>query len=212
MVVVILISVLAMLAMPAMTMARDDRMAFDYARRIADIVHRARTRAIGRGAAHMVVVQAGGGAGQVLLFEALDGVSGPGTPGPNPVSSCKAANWAPDIAAWVPGTINGMNARFVEGVDLNGTGIEAKVGLGATTKLAGAPAAAVTVYCVTPYGTSFAATNSSIATAVADMIASQRFTDVLEVTVQKGVMLGAPTGLARRVVVAGDAAPRIQSQ
>ncbi|HSO40988.1 MAG TPA: prepilin-type N-terminal cleavage/methylation domain-containing protein, partial [Labilithrix sp.] len=51
MVVVVLISIIAVIATPAMRVARDDRLAFDYARRIEQMIDRARTRAAGRGGA-----------------------------------------------------------------------------------------------------------------------------------------------------------------
>jgi prepilin-type N-terminal cleavage/methylation domain-containing protein len=213
MIVVVLISIVALLAIPKMAGARDDRLVFDSARRIAGLIHHARTRAIGRGAAHMVVLQAGtNSAGQVLLFEALDGIAGPTPPGPNPVSSCKRANWAADISAWTPGTYNQINAGFIEAVDLNTPGVATTIGLGATYKFNNAAAGPVTVYCVTPYGPTFAATGSNINNAVQNMVAAQPFTGALEVAVQRGVLLGTPVGLKRRVIVASDAAPRIQSQ
>jgi prepilin-type N-terminal cleavage/methylation domain-containing protein len=214
MIVVVLISILAVLAIPKMQGARDDRLTFDYARQMASLIHRARTRAIGRGSAHLVVLRAGsGGSGQALLFEALDGVTGPNPPGPNPVSSCKSANWTADIANWIgaPGTV-GYSARFVEWVDLNGTGIPAQAGIADQVKLAGVAAGAFTLYCVTPYGSTYAVTDTSLANAVAQLTAAPPFTDVLEVTVQRGLKFGTPIGLARRIVVASDAAPRIQSQ
>src|SRR5690348_10435510 len=75
MVVVLLVAILTALAMPSMSVARDDRLTFNYAQQIAGMIHRARARAAGRGAAHMVTVSPGAGRGQFVLFEALDGTT-----------------------------------------------------------------------------------------------------------------------------------------
>src|SRR5207245_1893651 len=85
MVVVVLIAILTALAVPTMSTARDDRLCFDFARRMASLVQHARSRAAARGAAHLIVFDGDtGGAGRAVVFEALDGASLP-----NPVSSCK---------------------------------------------------------------------------------------------------------------------------
>jgi prepilin-type N-terminal cleavage/methylation domain-containing protein len=214
MVVVILIAILALLAMPRMQLARDDRMAFNYARRIAGLIHRARTRAVSRGAAHLVVIKSTL-PGEVQLFEAVDGTVGPNPPGPDPVSSCKSAVWT-DAGTFVPGAAvpPTATALIVEAVNLNDTGVRAQAGIGASFRLNNANVAAgqTIVYCVTPYGATYVGTAGGFGAAITDMVVKQNFNDVLEITVQRGLADGVPVGLARRVVVAGTAAPRIHSK
>jgi prepilin-type N-terminal cleavage/methylation domain-containing protein len=53
MVVVMLVAILAMIATPSMTEARNDRIAFDYASRYQQLLVKARARAAGTGSAHL---------------------------------------------------------------------------------------------------------------------------------------------------------------
>ncbi len=208
MVVVVLVSILAMIATPAMRVARDDRLAFDYARRIEQMVHRARARAAGRGAAHLFVAGVSGVRGRFLLFEALDGTLATAA-GPNPVSTCKAVGEWTDAGTFVPGAVS-LTASIIEGLDLDATGVNADMDLRTTFAVNGAAAATV-VMCVTPNGSTYVGSGTSIDTAVAAMQATvvpfNTFLDIA-ITRNKG---GAPIGLQRHVLVAGGAAPRIHS-
>jgi type II secretory pathway pseudopilin PulG len=212
MVVIIIISILAVLAIPKMQGQRDDRWVFNNAREVSGLLHRARTRAMARGAAHMVVLRPGAqgtGAG-AYLFEALDGPPLPGVPGPNPVSSCKSANWKTDINNFVPGA-NGNSARIVEAWLVNGPAtarIGSQLTLGATT-LGGTD---VLVYCVTPYGATFVGSGTSSDAAIDVMLASQLFSGDLGVQFQRNAAAGFPgVGILRTVIVVGNSAPRIRS-
>ena len=209
MVVVVLISIIALIATPAMRVARDDRLAFDYARRIEQLIHRGRARAAGRGAAHLIVAEPSGASrGRFMLFEALDGTL-PAAAGPNPVSSCKGVGqWAP-ATGFVPGSVSNT-ARIIDGFDLNLLGINANADIQTAFSLDGTVRATI-VMCVSPNGATYVGQGTDVATAVVDMQAQtvpfNTFIDIV-VTRNQG---GAAVGLQRHVIVAGTAAPRIKS-
>ncbi|MBX3192659.1 MAG: prepilin-type N-terminal cleavage/methylation domain-containing protein [Labilithrix sp.] len=214
MVVVVLISILALIATPSMRTARDDRAAFDYARRIQQMAHRARTRAAGRGAAHLLVAEPSGVRGRVLLFEALDNTPA-ASGGPVQVPSCKkppqtvaGGQWAP-VAAWAPGTVNNT-ARFVDGLDLDTIGINVDADIRATFRAYNADTPAFAM-CIQPSGTTFLGIGGDASGAIGDMLARPPFNDFFEVIVTRRVG-GAQAGLSRRVINASTAAPRIRSQ
>ncbi len=208
MVVVVLVSILAVLAIPALRRARDDKAAFDYARQAQLLIARARARAAGTGGAHLVVTDGKTGVrGRVLLFEARDGTAPPG--GPNYTSSCKRAGQWDQVDAFAPGVVGNI-ARIVDGFDLNGTGIVVDADIRALPYVDNAAYGAA-VLCVTPGGQTFAGRGADLAGAIGDMIASTAFTGVYEVRVMRHVG-GAQIGLTRRVIAAGMAAPRIRSE
>ncbi len=214
MIVVVLISVLAVIAAPAMRVARDDRMAFDYARQVQQMATRARARAAARGGAHLLVGGPSGGRGRIWLFEALDGTVAP--TGPNPVSSCRGVGqWAPvgvyNPAAPVPSNLAGM----VDALELN-QAINVDPDIKASFLITGpgnpallVPAVAFAL-CVTPNGTSFAAEGADMATAITAMQSRPPFTGIAEVRITRSEG-GAPKGLSRNVTLAGAAAARIHS-
>ena len=216
MVVVILISILAVLAVPQMREARDDRLAFDYARRIEQLIHRARPRAASRGAAHLVLATPGGGRGQIFLFEALDNTPPPA--GPNPVSSCKTADQWVDALNFQPGITVSNKVRLVEAVELNvAAGINVDADIKALFSIAGGAPGSTTAIamCVTPSGTTYVGAGSTAVDAITSNTGMVKavipFASFFEVAVSRN--RGAATvGLTRRVVVAGTAAPRIRSQ
>jgi prepilin-type N-terminal cleavage/methylation domain-containing protein len=209
MVVVILVSILSILAVPAMRRMRDDKAAFDYARQIQQLVHRARVRAQGTGGAHLVTYEQGSDMrGRVLLFEARDGSPPPS--GPNYASSCKLAAQWDEVASFVPGVVTGTRARIVEGVDLNTEGINVDADIRAVARLAGAatPAAAM---CITPGGVTYVAAGGSVTDAILEMQRQTPFTELLEVRVSR-FDGGLPIGLTRRVLAVGSASPRMRSE
>lgn len=211
MVVVVLISVISVLATPAMRRARDDRIAFDSARRIEQLIHRTRARAPGRGAAHLFVAQPSGLRGKFLVFEALDGTLITSTPpGPNPVSTCKGVGEWVYPPVFVPGVVDNT-ARLIDGFDLNSTGVNVDMDLRTVYMVNNVIAPAV-VICVTPGGLTYVGTGATVTLAIADMQAQPApFSSFMEITVTRNVG-GAPIGLTRRVLVAGSAAARIKSQ
>lgn len=206
MVVVILIGLLSALAVPGFRRARDDRAAFNYAREIQSLLHRARVRAAARGGAQLVVLDGGsGGRGRFILFEALDGTA---APGPSPRSGgCRTPNQWGDVAGWTAGTAPTSLVAGIEGVDMNGTGIQADANIRAELKLANVTTPAI-AYCVTPGGTTYVGSGASAAAAITAMQTATPFGTTVEAIVTRNGGLG----LRRRVIAAGSAAPRIQSQ
>ncbi len=210
MVVVVMISIIALIATPAMRIAREDRLAFDFARRTEQMIHRGRTRAAGRGAAHLFIAAQSGtpSRGKFFLFEALDGTAAPA--GPNPISSCKIAGEWTDAGTFAPGTISDR-ARIVDGFDnaLAATSSDIR----AAISVNGAATGAVAI-CVTPNGLTYVGkdTGGSIPGAIADMQArTTPFNEFLDITFSRN-RAGTPVGLQRHVLFAGSAAPRIKSE
>lgn len=210
MVVVVLISIIAVIATPAMRVARDDRLAFDYARRIEQLEDRARTRAAGRGGAHLfVAAPSGASRGKFLLFEALDGVA-PASAGPNPVSTCKNLNEWDDVLAFSPGTISNK-ARIVDGMDLDSLGVNTNADIQTAFTVDGVSRAAVVV-CITPSGSTFVGGGTSVAGAITNMqSATIQFGGVIDIALTRNRGATA-VGLQRHVLLAGTAAARIRSQ
>jgi len=218
MVVVVLISILALLATPAMRTSRDDRLAFDYARRIEQMIQRTHTRAAGRGAAHLFVASpSGANRGRFLLFEALDGEL-PANGGPNPRSSCKQPliiggapqnQWL-DVSAWAPGAVS-STARLIEGLELDAPGANVDADIRTAFTAYGAAAATV-VMCVSPGQATWVGVGANPAAAIADMQARVLpFSSSFDISVTRN-RAGVPIGLTRRVITTGTAGPRIFSQ
>jgi prepilin-type N-terminal cleavage/methylation domain-containing protein len=209
MVVVVLISILAVIAAPALRVARDDRMAFDYARQIQQIAQRARVRAGARGAAHLVTAGPSGTRGRVLMWEALDNTSA-ASGGPNPVSSCKGVGqWAP-AAAYAGGAVTASGvARYVAGLDLDSTGVNVDADITATYYIA--TNAVPLAICYTPSGTAFVASGPDVTTAITNMQTLPAFTGVADIQVNRHTG-GAVVGLTRHVLVPGAGVARILSK
>jgi prepilin-type N-terminal cleavage/methylation domain-containing protein len=216
MVVVVLIAILAMIAAPAMRVARDDRMAFDYARQIQQLTSRARTRAAARGGAQLIVAGPSGLRGRVWLFEALDNTAAP--LGPNPASSCRTVGqWAP-VSVYNPAAPAPSNlVALVDGLELDTVGVNVDADIRAAffmsdptnpLLLSGTPAFAM---CFTPNGTVFAAEGADVGAAILNMQSRAPFTGTAQVRITRN-NAGAPVGLSRNVTIAGAAAARIQSQ
>lgn len=211
MVVVMLIAILTVIAAPAMSRARDDRIAFDFARQISGVIHRARTRAAGRGAAHLVAIDPGGGAnrGRVLLFEALDGVAA-ASGGPNPVSTCRTAGQWATVKDFTPGTWD-TTSRIVEGVNLNGTGVVSDSDISMASYVDGTAKTYIAI-CITPTGRSYVGSDSTqIAAAITNMAQSAPFTGTVDLRVSRHSG-GTAVGLTRHVIVPGGSAPRVRSE
>src|ERR1700722_6293296 len=119
MVVVIIIGILSALAIPTMSTARYDRDTYNDAGAIMQLFREARTRAVGRGAAEMIVMTSSGisNRGTFQLWEAI---------GPDPTGT--GANRLPTPQCTGQQWNNGLNAgntsvMLVDAVSLNtGTG------------------------------------------------------------------------------------------
>lgn len=220
MVVVVLIALLASLAVPSFSDARNDRVAFDYARQYQQVLVQGRARAAGTGSAHLALLGPGAGAkrGQLRLYAALDGT--PPTSGPNPVGSCKTdpLQWddaLPDPPDYhvhrVVGAAN--KVRFIDYAELNRPGVNDDMDLRARLWLNGAeldPASVIAV-CITPAGVTYVGAGGSPGAAVTAMRVAPPFTGMAEVHVQRH-HAGAPVGLDRVVQISGGGAPRLRSQ
>ena len=224
MVVVVLISILAVIAAPALRVARDDRMAFDYARQIQQMAQRARARAAARGAAHLVVAGPSGGGpsgsrGRVTMWEALDGTSA-ATGGPNPVSSCKGAGQWAVVAAYAGGPpVASDVTHVVAGLELDTLGVNVDADITAkffmstdtTAAIPTVPVVALAV-CYTPNGTAFAAGAGDAATAITNMQTQSPFTGVADIQINRHGAANTPVGLTRHILIPGSAPARILSK
>lgn len=225
MVVVMLIAILAMLAVPTMSVARNDRIAFDYARQTTEIIHHARARAAGTGSAHLVLFTTDGSygpRGAVFSFEALDGSLPPA--GPSPASSCRLNaqwNWA---AGYVPGAAPDTlyRSKIVDFLNINAGSPAAvqtteDITMEAFTNVAGVLAGPITsiMLCMTPNGTTWFGSGSSPSDALNGvnglLSQTQPFKGTVEIQVVRH-RAGAPVGIKRRVVISGAGAPRIRSE
>lgn len=219
MVVIILISLLAIMAVPAMKTARDDRMAFDYARQFQAIIHRAEVRSMARGAAHLVIIETGGGTrGRATLFEAVD-FTPAAQGGPKPVSSCRGQrdtsgtfinHWA-EAQAWAPGNVP-VRSPVVDNVNLDGPGVEADMRLSAQILEHPTTTRPSVALCYTPGGNVYYGAGATPTAAVAAMRTATPYNGSFEVEVARHDAATNVLGLRRRVIVAGGSAPRIVSQ
>lgn len=224
MVVVVLISILAVIAAPALRVARDDRMAFDYARQIQQLAQRARVRAAARGAAHLVVAGPSGAGpsgprGRVTMWEALDNTTA-ASGGPNPVSSCKAVGqWAVAAAYAGGGPPVSDQTHLIAGLDLNAAGVNVDADITATFYIANDTTVAIPTtatgalaICYTPTGTAFVAGAGSVAAAITAMQQQPPFTGVADIQVNRHDAAATVIGLTRHILIPGSAPARILSK
>jgi type II secretory pathway pseudopilin PulG len=220
MVVIILISILAIMAVPAMKTARDDRMAFDYARQFQALIHRAEVRAMARGAAHLVILDRSGGTrGRATLFEAVDATPA-ALNGPKPVSSCRGQrdtagnfinHWV-GAQGWTPGAASPALSPIIENSNVDGPGVEAQMNLFITmTEQVAGPVPVIAV-CYTPGGNVYVGTGANPSSAVTAMRIAPIYNRYFEIEMARHDGSSNPLGLKRRIIVAGGAAPRIVSQ
>lgn len=200
MVVVVLVSILALLATPVMRTSRDDRVAFDLARKIEQLWTRTQTRAAGHGAHLFVAAPSGGTRGKFLLFEAFDNTAPP--LGPAPLQGCKGATQWNAVSAWLPGSVSGF-IKFIDGFDQATT---AGVTIDADIRTAfdiGGVATPAFVMCVSG-STIYVGRGGTIALAIADMGTQiLPFSGTAQIIVSRN-RLGAPIGLQRFVRKSGN--------
>jgi prepilin-type N-terminal cleavage/methylation domain-containing protein len=224
MVVVVLISILAVIAAPALRVARDDRMAFDYARQIQQMAQRARARAAARGAAQLVLAGPSGtgpsgSRGRVTMWEALDNTTA-ASGGPNPVSSCRGTNQWAVAGAYAAGTPAASNAtHYIAGLDLASTGVNVDADITGTFYMAtdtslAIPTAAVPAFaiCYSPTGSAFAAGGPDTATAITNMQVQPPFTGVADVQINRHGAANVNVGLTRHILIPGSGPARILSR
>ncbi len=230
-IVVTLIALIAMIAVPTMTAARADKLAFNYARNVQQIYAKARAHAVGSGAAQIVVFtnQFGNGEGAVLTFESRDNTCIPGAPAPCPSNpSARCTNGNTFAAGWSIGTPNNPAlGRIVPEASLNiGTSSVADIrragaeNIRMTANLNGGGNLNAIAMCFTPLGETYVGTGGDMASAVNTMLPfGLPFGDTpatpdpttsgiarVEILVQRN------TGLRRRVIITGGSASRIRSE
>ncbi len=160
-VVVTIIGILAMMAFPEMGDAVLERHTYDDAGQILGLVHTARTRAMGRGAATMVTFDtatAGLARGNFQIYEAVS---------PNPGGASDTTARLPNSSCLLPqfGWTNGTPTNtFIDGVNLNG-GYETNANILArvvTFNNTGTPSVAggIVALCFTPLGRTYFWTGS----------------------------------------------------
>ncbi len=205
MVVVILISILAVIATPLMRNSKDDRIAFDYARKIEQLMSRAQARSIGHGAELFVAAPSGASRGKFYLFEALDGTPGP--TGPAPLNTCKRAGQWAEASAYTPGVI-GNNARFIDGYDLDIGGVNVEADIRTAFSIDGGPVTAF-VICVVG-GVPWIGSGGTIGAAVTAMQSQTLpFSGTANILLTRNSG-GTPVGISRDIRKTGSAAALIQ--
>jgi prepilin-type N-terminal cleavage/methylation domain-containing protein len=165
MVVVLIIGIVAALAIPSMSVAGNDRRAYDDAGTIMMLFRSARTRAVARGSAVLVSMSANGATdrGTFMMYEAISANVGGGNAG-TPVSSCKSPTvWLPlpttdNPTAHAAPAAGGNGVSLVDGVNLNLPGIETSADIETTLLFYESPSASAPVtvtsgyICYTPLG------------------------------------------------------------
>lgn len=220
-VVVLLIGILTVMAMPSMSTAQIDRRAYNDAILIAELFREARTRAMGRGAAEMILMTTTGSQtgtdrgtfqlweGQVLALPAM-------LPLGSPMTTCGSPTlWPATPATGQTTTATGATAVLADGVNLNGT-IEAQdqiwttfsgPSVQTTGALGGIGALTAAYMCFTPLGhTYFTAGNSGT-----NFVAGSPMLGELQIAVKRA-RGGVQVGITRTVVVPNSGATRIMSK
>jgi prepilin-type N-terminal cleavage/methylation domain-containing protein len=201
MVVVLIISVIAVLAIPSLSIGGYDRRVFTDAATIGEIVREARTRSTGRGAAELLAMTTNSAtnAATFILYESVT-ANPNGAAGTNiPVSTCNAPTVWPGAGTSTANFVD--EYQFSGGQTLEGEGnISARI----YDPTGAIVADGVTVYlCFTPNGRAryqASAPNSNGFTTM---------TGAMQVTVARG---GSGTDLVRTLWVPPSGATRITSQ
>jgi prepilin-type N-terminal cleavage/methylation domain-containing protein len=191
MVVVLIISITAGLAMPIMLSGRHERRAFGAAADIANIIREARSRAMGRGAAQLVKLEFGaGGAGTRGRFTMLENAD-QATLEPR-ADGCKLTDWS---------ALAGTSSVKIREFSLDG-GVDVDADI-TTSQISGGVTSTQTVYlCFTPNGRLYYAQN---------LLANLRTAAALptELTFQVIRTTGGPV---RQVVVLPSGVTRLAAQ
>ena len=215
MIIVVIIGVVAVIAVGSMSRARNERIIFDYARKIEGILHRGQTRAFGRGSPHFAMLDPGAGnRGRVMLFEGTDGVAPPsGAPAPDTNNTCRSHAWAWTYTGWSPGAADPTYLNEpLEGIDLGDTAVGAinvDENITATFIVSGVPANAVAI-CYSRNGTAYVGAGANMTAAATALTTATPFTGVVEVNVVRHDAAHNGLGQGRKVIVASGAAPRLR--
>lgn len=196
MVTVLVISILALMAIPALTKAQDDRVAYQETVMISQLLRRARTLAVGRGAAVLVTITSNGTSdrGTFAVYEGVrangSGAAGSDTPQP----ACRfPTDWT-----------NAAMKRKVADLAFNGAG-EAAVGIQTTVQVY--ETSTPTGY--TSLNICFAPSGRSYISSTLDFNGKQP--NLAPVTIDLSrIVNGAAEGLRRRVALSPAGATTIQ--
>jgi Tfp pilus assembly protein FimT len=202
MVVVVIIAIIAVLAIPTMSISLYDRHAYQDAGAIMQLFREARTRAVARGGAELIAMGASGQAdrGTFTLYEAVAQNAGGQGLFRTPVSSCKSPT------SWLPLSAQNQNLVIIDGVNLNGlqaevtADIETQMSFFADPTNSAATIFTVGYLCYTPLGHSYVNLGAG-ATPLFDGQLPTISPLVMEVTRQGGGnkrdVLVPPNGMAR---------------
>ncbi len=208
MVVVVLIAILAVMAVPSMMVAREDRLAFRSADSIARVIHEARTRAMARGAAELVLITSDGTVdrGSVVVFESIAATT------LLPVSSCKISS------EWAGVPAGSTTNPIIKGYEMNGSAGSLQTTTGLQTALTlnksgVASTPKVIVLCFTPGGRLYVAGGTNIAAPIAALPLELPFAGEIIVGVERRPGGSATAvGLTRNVIINSAGGTRLKSQ
>lgn len=214
MVVVLLISILAILAIPSFTTTNYDRIAFNDTGYLTNVFRAARTRALARGAATVIHFSSSQGASQRGRFEIWEAVTADvptgGTASTDfrtPVGSCKSpTTWVlPSITVPANTPTNTHANAFIDALDMNGA-IEAQAQV--FTKVLDPNGNAVTdaFLCFTPLGRIYYST-----TATFDSATPMNGVLQIKVYVFDAAQTSQTRGIVRTVVVPSSGMARFIS-
>jgi prepilin-type N-terminal cleavage/methylation domain-containing protein len=227
MVVVILIGILAVMAIPQMTYANVDRRAYDDAILISELFREARTRAMGRGSAEMIqMTSAGAGAnrGTFVLWEAQSltapsTVLGSGPPSGvsfigSPMATCGWPTVWPPTGTPCNGTVAGMTATCIDGINLNNNFVEKQDGIQTTiqgaTIAGGISVLNAASLCFTPLGRAYYYPGPGAPA----FVSGSPMVGELQIALQHtypGDSSGNFTGITRNIIVPNSGSTRIIS-
>jgi len=201
MVVIVMIAILAVIASPTLSIARDDAQIFRYAQQVRGMLIDARTRAAATGGAYLFVADSPGEERRFMLYQALDGRAMP-----NPATSCRTpGQWVNPIES---ATIAGTRTRLVDGFRLTNQ-VRARFGMRARDGVDFTASNALAI-CVTSQGTTFAAANTTADDAIAGASNAAPFAGIAEIQFERA---NATAGVnVRTVVIPGGATPRVFSR
>jgi type IV fimbrial biogenesis protein FimT len=202
MVVVLLVAIMAMIAIPSMGAARFDRHCYEDAGYVLELFRAARTRALARGGAVLVHMQADNNSqhGRYEMWDAVTqdvGDGGAGTYNRTPMSSCKTPT------VWLL-TSSSTSSFFVDAVDLNGK-VESQANIFSTVMDPTGAAVSDAYICFTPLGHVYYSTTTSFD-------AQLPLNGVLQINVVlKDTSASGYHGIQRRVVIPSSGMARMIS-
>ena len=213
-VVVMIIGILAMLAFPVMTDSSIDRHVYDDAGRVLELVHTARTRAMGRGAATMMTfdtITSGQTRGNYRMYEAV-------SPDPGGLGLPRLPSASCTFPAGVWTAANPTNT-FIDGVTLNDTyetqtNIMSRVITYDNTGVASV-ASTIIAICWTPMGRTYFWSGGSGSTP--QFSAAAPFLGAIAIDVarvfsgQTAISATTTQGVTRRVIIPSNGNARIVS-